>query len=117
MHSKLLVLQKLEVLYSEMMPTLRNFPKAERFTLAQVIQNTSLSCIDKVLTANLDKPNRVKNILHAQVTIQRLQVLVRIAKTHKFMDEKRYEIFSEKITEVSKMLNGWRESAKKQAAP
>ena len=43
----------------------------------------------------------------ARVTHERLRILVRVAKTQNFIDDRRYEISSEKLNEVGKMLGGW----------
>ncbi len=107
MHEKLQVLRKLEEWHALLQPSLRNFPKAIKFTMAQRIENTSLECIDQVIRANLDKPRRPEHILQARVCTERLQLLIRIARTNAWIDLKHYELFSERITEVSKMLAGW----------
>lgn len=104
---KLLVLRKLEEWLDLMQPSLGQFPKAARFTLAQKIENTSLECIDLVITANLDKLRRPEHLLKARVSTERLQLLIRIARSRSFIDLRHYEIYSERLTEISKMLAGW----------
>ena len=94
-------------------PSLRKFPKTVRFTLAQRIENTSYECVDEVIRANLDKKNRQSHIFQARVCTERLQFMIRTAHTQALIDLRHYELFSEKITELSKMLTGWsRVSAK-----
>jgi hypothetical protein len=107
MMQKLQVLKKLEDWLFIIQPSLANFPKSVRFSLAQKIENTSLECIDLVISANLDKPRRADHLLKARVSTERLQILVRIAHQRSFIDLRHYELFSERITEISKMLTGW----------
>lgn len=105
--SKLLVLRKLENFLVEIHPSLRKFPKSERFTLAQKIQNTALECIDHVLAANFDKANRSHHLLHARIAVERALLLIRTAHRLSMIDLKHYESFAEKLTELAKMLAGW----------
>jgi hypothetical protein len=104
---KLQVLRKLEEWLTLVQPCLGNFPKNARFSLAQKIETTSLECIDLVVSANLDKAHRPDHLFKARVATERLQILVRIARQRSFLDLRHYELFSEKITEISKMLAGW----------
>ena len=104
---KLLVLKKLEDWIVQLQPSLRNFPKSVRFTLAQRIENTSFECIDQIVQANLDKARRLEHILQARVCAERLQVMIRIARTQSWVDLQHYELFSESLTEIAKMLAGW----------
>jgi hypothetical protein len=107
MMGKLQVVKKLEDWLVLIQPCLANFPKTTRFSLVQKIENTSLECIDLVISANLDKPRRAEHILRARVATERLQVLVRVSRARSLIDMKHYEMFSERITEISKMLAGW----------
>jgi hypothetical protein len=107
MNNKLLILQRLQDWIIFVQPCLRKFPKTERFTLAQRIENSSLECIDWVVKANLDKTNRPQHILQARVTLERLKILIRVAKAQSWIDVKRYEFLSEKMDEMGKMLGGW----------
>jgi hypothetical protein len=104
---KLQVLKKLEDWLALLQPALNNFPKSARFSLAQRMENTSLECIDFVITANLHKPHRADHLLKARVAMERMQILVRVARQRSFIDLKHYELYSERITEISKMLAGW----------
>lgn len=105
--NKLLVLKKLEEWLTAVEPSLAKFPKSARFTLAQKIENTSLECVDQVLFANLNKPRRAEHILQARVAAERVQLLIRVARARSFLDLNHYELLSEKLTEISKMLAGW----------
>ena len=106
-NGKLIILKKLEDWLVLLQPSLRNFPKAARFTLAQKIETASLECFDEVIRANLNKKKRPEHILQARVCTERLQLLIRVARTHEWIDMRHYELFSEKLTELSKMLSGW----------
>jgi hypothetical protein len=104
---QLKVLKKTEDWLLSVHPCLKNFPKSERFTLAQRIENGALECIEWILFANLDKPNRPAHLMRARVGIERVQVLIRLAHSLSFLDVSRYERFSESLAEISKMLAGW----------
>ena len=105
--TKLQVLKKLEELLSAIQPSLASFPKSARFTLAQKIENTALECIDYVIFANLEKIRRPEHLLRARVSTERMHLLIRVAHQRSFIDMNHYELFSEKLREVAKMLAGW----------
>jgi hypothetical protein len=107
MNEKLKVLRKLEEWAIAIQPSLRKFPKTARFTTAQRLENTVFECIDEVIQANLNKPERPKHILNARICTERLLLLIRISKALEYIDGRHYEIYSESLTEISKMLAGW----------
>lgn len=107
MNEKLLVLRKLEEWIFSVQPSLRKFPKTERFTLVNRIENTTYECIDAVISANLDKARRPQFIFQARVGMGRLQFLIRVARNNNFISMSHYELYSEKISEIGKMLTGW----------
>lgn len=107
MKERLLVLVKLEEWFELIQPSLRKFPKAQRFTLVQRIENTCFECMDLVVTANLDKANRARHILSARVASERTRILIRMAWGRSLIDAQHFELYSEKLDEISKMLAGW----------
>lgn len=107
MNEKLKVYQKVEQLIVALQPSLRKFPKAARFSTGQQIESTVLECADFIVKANLHKSQRPDHILQARVATERLQLLVRVSKTLCYIDARHYEIYSEEIVEISKMLAGW----------
>lgn len=107
MNEKLKVFRKLEEWIIALQPSLRKFPKTARFTTGQRIENTAFECIDEIIQANLHKADRPGHILRARVCTERLQLLIRISNTLSYIDQNHYELYSEGLTEISKMLAGW----------
>ncbi len=107
MKQKLLVLKKTEDWIGAIQPSLRRFPKSVRFTIAQRIENASYECVDQIVLANLDKSRRPSHLLLARICAERLQIMMRIAHSQNWIDLKHYEIYSEQLTEIAKMLAGW----------
>lgn len=107
MNEKLKVFRDLEKWILSLQSSLRKFPKAARFTTGQRIENTAFECIDEIIQANLHKAERPFHLLRARVCTERLQLLMRLSKNLSYIDQKHYELYSEGLTEVSKMLAGW----------
>ena len=91
---------------------LKKFPKSERFTLTQRIENTTLNMLQSIIQANheSDKSDVLKQ---ASVELEKLRILIRLAKDLKFVSIQEYENLSQFTTEIGKMIGGWIKAEKR----
>ncbi len=82
------------------------FPKAQRFVLAQRIENAVLSMMEFIIESNASR-QREPLIRQALTKLELLQVLIRFAKDQHFLSLKQYEISSQRLTEIGRLLGGW----------
>lgn len=102
----LIIYQKMYDLIKYSFPVLSNFPKAQRFVLAQQIENTFLKMIELIVTAN--KLNSKKRMLFLlDVELEKAKVLVRLAVDLRYISIARYGIFCEKLSEIGRLIGGW----------
>ena len=102
----LIIYQKTYDLIKYAFPVLSNFPKAQRFVLAQQIENTFLKMIELIITAN--KLNSKKRMLFLlDIELEKAKVLVRLAVDLRYISIARYGIFCEKLSEIGRLLGGW----------
>ena len=88
---------------------IRKYPKAERFTLVEEIKSTMYTGL-KCLVYGLklyQKPEKLKHLNELDANLKLLQVHMRISFKYKYISMQNYSTWSEKVTEVCKMLGGW----------
>ena len=85
---------------------IRNFPKSERFSLAQDIRscmNRELRLVIEVEKAYIKK-STLKDL---DTTNAELQAYVRLAFNMRFISAHQYQVWSDKLVELGKMIGGW----------
>jgi hypothetical protein len=110
-YNDLILFQKIYDLILWLHPTLNRFPKSQKFILAQKIENCSLDILEKVVKINSSKTKSAFLFDSLNVDIDRLRILVRLSKDLRFINIKTYGFFCEKVTEIGKLLGGWKKIA------
>jgi hypothetical protein len=89
------------------------FPKQEKYTLGQKIENTILETLELVLMASYTTNNyKIEILRKANNKIDFLKYLIRLAHETNSIKIKSYVIIEEKILEIGKNIGGWRRSIK-----
>ncbi len=113
---KLLVQQRVYDMILYAYPALEQFPKSQKFSLAQDIKK----CLDKiirlVITAN-KKYTKKTTLQELDIEIAALKVYIRIATDLKYLPPKKYEVWSGMIVEIGKMVGGWIRSQREALEP
>ncbi|MBU2220216.1 diversity-generating retroelement protein Avd [Patescibacteria group bacterium] len=85
------------------------FPKHEKYTLGQKIENTILEALELILSASYAVSVYKKDILRkANNKIDLLKYLVRLAQETESVKPKNYLTLEQAILEIGKMIGGWR---------
>ena len=105
-YEKLKLFQKVYDLILEVHPVIVTFPKNERFTLGQKIENCLLNILEIIIVVNLGKValNYFKKL---DTEIQKLKILIRLSKDLRFISIKTYGSLEEKVIEIGKILGGF----------
>jgi hypothetical protein len=90
---------------------LRHIPKSERFTLGSEIRNCLITGLKDIIKANIAR-NKLPIIYSIDINIKILFSLIRVAADMQILPFKKYEILSEKLTEIGKMVGGWIKSCR-----
>jgi len=106
MKAKLEIYQRHYDLILYMYPIVKRMPKSERHTLSQHIRNSLIDIAKLIVEANKRK-NKLSTLYQIDVELEKLRMLVRLAKDMKFISVRRYGIMAEKINEIGRMLGGW----------
>lgn len=92
---------------------LRQFPKSEKFSLAQDIKRSMLAMLEAIIRANRARDKReYLGTLDTELEILRSQI--RLAMELQFLPFSKYETWSKYLAEFGRMLGGWIKSIKGQ---
>ena len=108
---ELKVLQKVQDMMEYAYPALAQFPKAEKFSLAQDIRH----CMNQLLELTITEDKRqVKTTALEKLDVEneKLKIYVRLAMRLKLISFHTYEVWSGKLVEIGKMIGGLVKSVK-----
>lgn len=103
----LVIYQKVVDLTTYLFPALNHFPKQQRFVLGQQIQNQLLVLATSVIEANKAK-DKAAVLDRMDTELEQLRYMIRIAAQMKFMKSQCYEQAAKQISEIGRLLGGWR---------
>ncbi len=92
-------------------PLIERFPKKQKFVLAQQIENCMID-IQKLIIQTNKSRNKIPNLFKLDIELEKLRLLIRLAKDLRFLSIKRYGNISEMINEIGLLLGGWIKSQK-----
>lgn len=102
------VIIKLFVLYEITHKLIFKFPKHERYTLGEKIENSILEAIEIFILANqASKYEKEKTLMRANSKIELLKILFRISLNCQIMNNKDYLEMENRLQETGKMTQGW----------
>lgn len=86
--------------------TTEKFPKKVRFTLTNRIDNLALDFVEHLVEAQYTR-DRKAPIRKANLILDKLRILLRIAHKLAFLPHKQYEYANRQIDDVGRMLGAW----------
>ena len=113
MLDQLTIFEKTYQLILWLYPTVRKFPKAQRFVLGQQIENVSLDILRGIIRANAARA-KLPILYNVSIDLDTLRILLRLSKDLKFISVRQYGFAAERVNEVGKLLGGWIRSSARQ---
>lgn len=102
------VVIKLYIIYEITHKLIFKFPKHERYSLGEKIENTILNTIEIIINTNqTSKYEKEKLLIKANGKIELLKILFRICLNCKIIDIRDYLEIEKKVIEIGKMTQGW----------
>jgi len=93
-----------------LLPKMANFPKDQRFLLADRIEIMLLDILELLIEAVYSKSK--KEILRkANLRLEQLRFMIRISKDMKYINIHGYDYFCQKVLEIGRMVGGWLKAA------
>jgi len=87
-------------------PTLEKFPKGQKFTLGDRIQNLALDVLEALIEATYTREH-AQHLRRANLGIEKLRFLLRLATDFKVLDRRRYEFAARTLDETGRSVGAW----------
>ncbi len=85
------------------------FPKSQRFTIAQQIQNEALELLKSFISIRRKLDVEI-NFKYADVHLETLRILFRLSKDLALLSMKKYEVVVKMLDEIGKLLGNWQKN-------
>jgi len=112
--NELPILVKIHDLAKYAYPALAQFPKSEKLSLAADVKRS----IDRMMERAIEASKRYykkTTLQDMDVEVMKMRHYLRLSHELGFLPQKKYELMSERVVEVGRMLGGWiKQSANKQ---
>ena len=97
----------MENMLNRIYPALINFPKSEKYAVAQDIKNCFLEYLIYIARADKVKSKRLVYSQEAEAYLQKIKTLMKLSKNRRYISIGFYKDISLELTEISKMLAGY----------
>ena len=99
-------LERMQQFLVWLVPTVERFPRSQKFALGDRIQSTALDVLERIIEATYTRA-RGKALSAANLGIEKLRILFRLAADLKVVDLRRYEFAARSLDEVGRLIGGW----------
>ena len=110
------ILQKIFDMMEYGYGAMAQFPKSEKFALVTDIKHSMDRLLERCIEAK-KKYYKKTTLQDMDVELMKLRAYVRLSFNLKFLPMKKYEVWSEKLVEIGKMLGGWIKAVNNQKKP
>lgn len=103
-------LEAMHVFLRWAIPTLDKFPRSQKFLLGDRIEAIALDALERLIQATFTRDRR--GLLDAaNLDIEKLRHLFRLAVDLRLLDERRHEHAQRELDAIGRMIGGWRREA------
>lgn len=106
-HRKLKIYKKAELTLNRIYPTLKNYPKAEKYVLCAEIKGAFYDLLKNILLANKVKSKRLYYQQEADGYLQFCSVLMKLSYDREYISKGFYVDIDDNLAEIGRMLSGW----------
>ena len=92
-----------------LVPAVEKFPRRQKFLLGDRIQTTALNVLERLIEATYTRA-RQDTLAEANLGIEKLRFLFRLAKDLRHVDVARYEHAARSLDEIGRLIGGWRKA-------
>ena len=92
-----------------LIPTVERFPRGQKFLLGDRIQTSALDVLERLIEATYSK-RRGDCLAGANLGIEKLRFLFRLAHNLRYLDHRRYQHAAISLDETGRLVGGWRKA-------
>ena len=96
-----------ESVVDDLMARTGRFPRTLRHSLAGRIDNLALDVLEAIIEARFVREARAERLARANLGVEKLRVLARLAHTRRALDTKGLEHLARRLDEAGRMVGGW----------
>ena len=89
-----------------LVPALERFPRSQKFLLGDRIQGTALDVLESLIDATYTR-QRGSHLARANLGIEKLRILLRLAQDLRYLDRRRYEHAARCLDETGRKVGAW----------
>ena len=89
-----------------LLPAVEKFPRSHKFTLGDRIENAALNVLEALVEATYTR-QRTQHLQRANLGIEKLRFLIRLAADLKLLDRRRYEYAARTLDDTGRLIGGW----------
>ena len=89
-----------------LVPTVERFPRKQKFLLGERIQATALDVLERLIEATYTR-QRKGRLADANLGLEKLRFLFRLARDLRILDYRRYEYAARSIDETGRRVGAW----------
>ena len=97
-----------------LVPALERFPRRQKFLLGDRIQNAALDVLESLIEATYTR-RRETHLARANLGIEKLRFLARLAMDLHYLDPRRYEHAARALDETGRKVGAWRKTHRARA--
>ncbi len=99
-------LEAMNVFLRWLIPAVEKFPKSQKFLLGDRLQATALDVLERLIEATYSRDRRAA-LAAANLGLEKLRHLIRLAHDLHHIDPRRYEYAAREIDGVGRLIGGW----------
>ena len=92
-----------------LVPTVEKFPRRQKFLLGDRLQAPALDVLERLVETSYTRDRR-RHLLAANLGIEKLRFLCRLAKDRGHLDERLCEHAARALDETGRLIGGWRKA-------
>ena len=99
------LLQKVQDMMKYAYPILHQYPKVEKFSLANDIRHTMNMILEYTITED-KKYTKTTTLEKLDIENEKLKIYIRVAFNLRYIDKHRYSVWEAKVVEIGRMIGG-----------
>ena len=107
---KLKLIPKVELYIEYMVALIIKLPRTEKFSIGTEYKASMYQMLSNVMLLNKISKNRIREILdilnNIDASLNTQRIYLRIMKNNRWIDEKKFKVTIEQISEIGKILGG-----------
>ena len=102
------IIQKIYNFYKELYLAIEKMPKKNKYSLGEKLSKATFDLLELLIAASFhQKETKIAYLDRANVKLDLLKILIRLAEDIKALPTKKYLYLEELLQEIGKMLGGW----------